>query len=301
MRRFWVILMILTVVFSFMNQSVLADGTYIVNKGDTLTSIAAQYGLTVNELANANNLLWNDWVYIGQTLILPETAQRIYTPATTSEASSTEEASSIKEVSSDEEIQGSGDYTVKPSDTLSSIARNFGTSLAAIQLANDISNPNLIYPGQKLIIPSGSGAMTAVSPASPALAIPASSQAATLGEKWIDVNLSTQTLTAYQGNTPVYRTLVSTGKSATPTVTGSFPIYVKYQAARMRGGYGADYYDLPNVPYVMYFYGGYGLHGTYWHNNFGTPMSHGCVNLSTPDAQWLYNWASIGTEVRTHY
>ncbi len=292
MWRFWVILMILTVVLSFMNQSVQADGTYIVNKDDTLTSIAAQYGLTVNELASTNNLLWNDWVYVGQTLILPQTAQRIPEPATTSEVSFIEEASS------DKEIQRSGDYTVKPSDTLSSIARNFGTSLAAIQLANDINNPNLIYPGQKLIIPSGSGAMTAVSPA---LISPASSQAVPSGERWIDVNLSTQTLTAYQGNMPVYRTLVSTGKAATPTVTGSFPIYVKYQASRMRGGYGADYYDLPNVPYVMYFYGGYGLHGTYWHNNFGTPLSHGCVNLSIPDAQWLYNWASIGTEVRIHY
>jgi lipoprotein-anchoring transpeptidase ErfK/SrfK len=51
----------------------------------------------------------------------------------------------------------------------------------------------------------------------------------------------------------------------------------------------------------MYFYKGYGLHGTYWHSNFGTPMSHGCVNLTIPDAQWLYNWASVGTLVNIHY
>jgi lipoprotein-anchoring transpeptidase ErfK/SrfK len=51
------------------------------------------------------------------------------------------------------------------------------------------------------------------------------------------------------------------------------------------------------VPYVMYFFEGYGLHGTYWHNNFGHPMSHGCVNLRTPDAKWFYNWAEIGTPV----
>ena len=69
----------------------------------------------------------------------------------------------------------------------------------------------------------------------------------------------------------------------------------------MAGGYGADAYDLANVPYVMYFHEGYGLHGTYWHNNFGTPMSHGCVNLSTGDAGWFYNWASVGTKVVTHY
>ena len=56
-------------------------------------------------------------------------------------------------------------------------------------------------------------------------------------------------------------------------------------------------YDLPNVPYVMYFYRGYGLHGTYWHNNFGTPMSHGCVNLTLADAKWLYEWAPQGARV----
>ena len=60
-------------------------------------------------------------------------------------------------------------------------------------------------------------------------------------------------------------------------------------------------YYLRDVPYVMYFYRGYGLHGAYWHNNFGTPMSHGCVNLSVDDARWLYEWASVGTKVVTHY
>ena len=87
----------------------------------------------------------------------------------------------------------------------------------------------------------------------------------------------------------------------TPTVAGTYEIYVKYEKTRMTGGVGADYYDLPDVPYVMYFHKGYGLHGTYWHSNFGTPMSHGCVNLSISDAQWLYNWAQIGTRVVSHY
>jgi lipoprotein-anchoring transpeptidase ErfK/SrfK len=60
-------------------------------------------------------------------------------------------------------------------------------------------------------------------------------------------------------------------------------------------------YNLPNVPYVMYFYGANAIHGTYWHNNFGHPMSHGCINLRTGDAAWLYSWASIGTPVVVHY
>lgn len=115
--------------------------------------------------------------------------------------------------------------------------------------------------------------------------------------RWIDVDLTNQVLTAYEGDTPVRTTLVSTGLPGTPTVVGQFNIYVKYPAQLMVG---PGYY-LPDVPWVMYFYNDYGLHGTYWHNNFGHPMSHGCVNLPTPEAEWLYNWASIGTLVNIHY
>ncbi len=116
------------------------------------------------------------------------------------------------------------------------------------------------------------------------------------GERWIDVDLSEQRLYAYEGDTVVNTFVVSTGTWQYPTVTGTFKIYVKLRYTDMSG---PDYY-LPDVPYVMYFYKGYGLHGTYWHNNFGVPMSHGCVNLSIPDAAWLYNWASVGTVVRVH-
>jgi lipoprotein-anchoring transpeptidase ErfK/SrfK len=122
-----------------------------------------------------------------------------------------------------------------------------------------------------------------------------------INERWIDVNLSTQTLTAYEGNQAVRSTLISSGRANTPTVTGSFRIYVRYRSQDMDGyRLGFNYY-LKDVPYVQYFYGNYGLHGTYWHNNFGTPMSHGCVNLPTPEAEWLFNWAGIGTLVYVHY
>lgn len=95
----------------------------------------------------------------------------------------------------------------------------------------------------------------------------------------------------------VNRFVVSTGTWRTPTVRGQFYVYVKYRYADMSG---PGYY-LPNVPYVMYFYKGYGLHGTYWHNNYGTPMSHGCVNLKPEEAAWLYEWSSVGTVVRVHH
>ncbi len=117
------------------------------------------------------------------------------------------------------------------------------------------------------------------------------------GAHWIDVNLTQQRVYAYAGDTVVNSFLVSTGTWLHPTVTGSYHIYVKLRYTDMSG---PDYY-LPNVPYTMYFYQGYGLHGTYWHHNFGTPMSHGCVNLSIPDSAWLYNFASVGTLVRVHY
>jgi lipoprotein-anchoring transpeptidase ErfK/SrfK len=117
------------------------------------------------------------------------------------------------------------------------------------------------------------------------------------GVRWIDVNLSNQTLYAYEGNTVVRSFLVSTGVRQFPTVTGQYHIYIKLLYTLMQG----DNYYLPNVPYTMYFYKGYGIHGTYWHHNFGHPMSHGCVNMYTPDAEWMFYWASVGTLVNIHY
>jgi lipoprotein-anchoring transpeptidase ErfK/SrfK len=116
------------------------------------------------------------------------------------------------------------------------------------------------------------------------------------GEHWVDVDLTNQMVYAYEGNTLVNSFLVSTGTWEHPTVTGQYRVYLKFRYADMAG---PGYY-LPNVPFTMYFYKGYALHGTYWHSNFGTPMSHGCVNLTIPDAEWLYNFASVGTVVNVH-
>ncbi len=127
------------------------------------------------------------------------------------------------------------------------------------------------------------------------------------GEKHIYVDLAKQTLSAYQGDQLFMQTLISSGKWF-PTPTGDFKIWVKLRATRMTGGQGADFYDLPNVPYVMFFAGGdvsqgrgFSLHGTYWHNNFGHPMSHGCVNMRTTDAEKLYNWVNPTTTSYTSY
>ncbi len=106
------------------------------------------------------------------------------------------------------------------------------------------------------------------------------------GERWIEVDIGQQTATAWEGNRPVRRMTVSTGIAQYPTVTGQFRIYYKVSSMTMTG----PGYSLPGVPNVMFFYQGYGLHGAYWHWSFGQRVSHGCVNMTLPDAAWLFNW-----------
>jgi lipoprotein-anchoring transpeptidase ErfK/SrfK len=113
------------------------------------------------------------------------------------------------------------------------------------------------------------------------------------GKKWIEIDISDQRLVAWQGDVPVFETIVSTGKPGWRTLPGVFNVYRKYDQTRMRG---IDY-DTPDVPWTMYYSGAFAIHGAYWHNNFGTPVSHGCVNLRVPEAKALYEWAPMGTEV----
>jgi lipoprotein-anchoring transpeptidase ErfK/SrfK len=113
---------------------------------------------------------------------------------------------------------------------------------------------------------------------------------------WIEVDLSAQKLHAYQGGTLLQSFSISSGTSKYPTLPGEFKVYAKYTRYTMRG---PGYY-LPDVPFSMFFFKGYSIHGTYWHRNFGTPMSHGCVNMETSAAEWLYGQAQIGTRVFVH-
>lgn len=110
------------------------------------------------------------------------------------------------------------------------------------------------------------------------------------GAKWIEVNLYEQTLAAYEGDRLVYATLISSGRSRTPTVIGLFRIQIKARTARMAGNI-FGYYYLEDVPWTMFFHEGYALHGAYWHDRFGFPQSRGCVNLAPRDARWLFAWA----------
>jgi hypothetical protein len=115
-------------------------------------------------------------------------------------------------------------------------------------------------------------------------------------ERWVGVNVREQTVVAYEGDTPVYAALVATGLPRTPTVFGIFRTWLRLVSRKMSGGSAATggYYNLEEVPWTLYFYSGYALHGAYWHDAFGNPRSHGCVNLSLYDSWWIFKWSEPG-------
>ncbi len=140
------------------------------------------------------------------------------------------------------------------------------------------------------------GAGPAIAHESPTLIATRMTELKQSPERWLEIDLSSQRLIAWEGNKPVYAVIVSTGKASTPTPTGTFAIQSMHRLTSMEGD---DYY-VPNVPFVMYYSGGYGIHGAYWHHNFGTPVSHGCTNVAVDHAEWLFSWSSVGTPVVVH-
>jgi lipoprotein-anchoring transpeptidase ErfK/SrfK len=112
----------------------------------------------------------------------------------------------------------------------------------------------------------------------------------------IQIDLSEQSLKAWEGKKLVYLMRVSTGKRTKATPTGKYFIQNKLRSTRMRG---TDY-NIADVPYTMYYSGSYAIHGAYWHKRFGTPVSRGCVNLPVHNARKLYKWAKLGTIVVVH-
>ena len=155
----------------------------------------------------------------------------------------------------------------------------------------DPTSNTAIFDGNQFTIPSP----LALAPPLPPKVLGDSSS-----KKTIYVDLTNQRLYAYEGDSLTYNFLVSTGKWGR-TPTGTFKIWGKFRYTKMSGGSTSlhTYYYLPNVPYVMFFSNesvaasrGFSLHGTYWHDNFGHPMSHGCVNMKTPEAGIIYNWST---------
>ena len=121
-------------------------------------------------------------------------------------------------------------------------------------------------------------------------------------DKWIEVDLSEQRTTAYERATPIKTFTVATGVRGHDTPVGEYAIWLRVRSQTMKGGSKAtgDYYDIPNVEWVSYFYQDYALHGAWWRKVFGYPASHGCVNMTNDDAHWVYDWAPVGTKVIVH-
>ncbi|MSP12681.1 MAG: LysM peptidoglycan-binding domain-containing protein [Chloroflexi bacterium] len=184
-------------------------------------------------------------------------------------------------------------HVVQRGETLSGIAAQYNITYMALKEANSLRNASLIYVGQRLLIPSAEQAavMAQVNQSTTTV-----TRAQPGDGRWIDISIATQTMLVYQGQTVIRTFTVSTGQPSMPTVRGRFQIYGKALSQTMAG----PGYIQPDVPYVMYFSGAYAIHGSYWHNEFGRAISHGCVNLLPWDAAWLYNWAALGTPVIVH-
>ncbi len=278
---------------------------HTVMYGESLGQIARRYNLTPDQLAALNNITNPNLIYAGQQLLVTanaadsaaldpsaNTANAVVEPALSPvipgfsvvmPPSNQPQAETLPVTEGERHVVSYG-------ESLSGIANRYGVSMLAITQANNIYDVNTIFVGQELIIPP----RTAQSPADMGISTVAAAPPPrlTIGREII-VDLSEQRVYAYENGVLVRNVLVSTGLPATPTVQGSFTVQRKYAAQTMSG---PGYY-LPDVPYILYFYSGYALHGTYWHNSFGQPMSHGCVNLPTPEAEWFYNWADVGTPV----
>ncbi|MEO8084974.1 MAG: L,D-transpeptidase family protein, partial [Ardenticatenales bacterium] len=196
------------------------------------------------------------------------------------------------------------------------IAMAYGTTVRAIQRANGIGRAAFVHVGQRLLVAEatrdGAGG---VAPASARAATAAAASATPTGGategggpaagtddgaagsgaagRRIVIDLSDQTLSAYDGGRLANRFIVSSGSPWTPTPIGTYAVYMRLESQRMVG----PGYDLPGVPFVQYFTGSYAIHGAYWHQRFGIPVSHGCVNLQPGDAAWLWSWSEVGTPV----
>ena len=253
--------------------------THTVQAGETLFSIARKYDLAVDLLMSANGISDPRRVHSGLVLRL----SNLNAPAASPASSPTDTAPAAPADSARER------YTVQPGESLSTIGNKLGMSWLAIAAINGINDPDTLYAGAVLQVPTAQEAAR-YGPVRPKPVAPGANVG--VGRELIVV-LSTQMAYAYENGVLRRSAQISSGLPATPTVKGDFKVTRKLRSRHMVG----PDYDLPNVPWVMYFFSGYAFHGTYWHNNFGTPMSHGCVNMTNADAKWFYDFAPVGTPV----
>jgi lipoprotein-anchoring transpeptidase ErfK/SrfK len=295
-------------------------GVHVVEAGETLSQIARQYGTDVATLLALNGLGNANLVYVGQQLVVgggggpaaqgrdessgrpntnggqgasgpyqragvgwqPEGEQR--TPYREDpQWSARPREADAEEWNEAADAEWDGPRYQRPGPAQGERPSPYLEEWESVHSAQSYRNPGQSWEPEESTRPKREEALT--------------------GEKWIDIDISDQVLTAYQGDTVVRVFTISSGSSRYPTVTGTFYTYARVDLQDMSGGSQAagDYYYQPDVPWVQYFFEGYAIHGAWWHNSFGTPIGHGCINMRVADSQWLYEWTAVaGIRVEVH-
>ena len=259
---------------------------YTAQPGDTLFLLAGKHGISLSKLMSINGFTSEDWIRIGQELLVPRALAPAPPPAYLVTAQ--QPAPPFAEMQPGRVRPAY--HTVQTDETLADIAAWYGVNPAALARLNGLPNDAVPGPGQTLRVPS----MHALELLQEMSARLAPARYPTRTERWIEVDLNEQIAIAYENDAPVKVFVISSGVAASPTVTGTFRIWGKIVMQDMRGGSRAagDAYHVTEVKNVQYFHEDYGFHGTYWHSNFGAPMSRGCINMTEEDAKWLFDWAT---------
>jgi LysM repeat protein len=263
-----------------------AEQSYVVQPGDTLARIAREHGVELGDLATANHLVNPNLIYPGQTLLIPGTG-----PVPEEGEAGAGHESQQAELPP----QPAAGHVVRAGENLYRIALLYGLTVNDLQSANGLANANVIFVGQRLRIPANGAAIAGSVPAPVAPPAP-------VAAKRIVVDKSDQRAYLYQDGELLWTFVVSTGMPGSETWNGTFQVRSKIPEAYA-------YNWALRMPYWLGFYHtGYlenGFHALpimssgaiLWDGYLGTPVSYGCVILSYPDAEALYNWAEIGTEV----
>jgi len=276
-RKLHLALILSLVLALILPTAVFADDIiHTVQPGENLFRIGLKYGVGWQAIMQANGLGSTN-IYVGQQLKIPVGAGSAATAPVAAAAS----ASS---------------YTVQRGDTLFRVSLKFGVTLGALAAANNLSDPTRIYAGQALVIPAGGGVSIAV----------AAAPAAPATDKLILVDKSEQRMYVYEGGGLKWAWVTSTGERGRETAIGRFSVLNKIPNAY------AYTWNL-QMPYWLgiYWAGSLqnGIHAlpilsngaTLWQGYLGTPVSYGCVILSTENAQTLYQWAEVGTPVHIQW
>lgn len=272
-------------------QAIASSQVYALRLGESLSTVARKFGFSLEDLLQVNGLSLDSPVWVGQKLslpLLPDGAEPLVewavpappaAPAAPAVTPAPVPTDLILESEATPRPPASFLHIVTPGETLNHIASKYEKKPSRVYEYNGLASRNLLEVGQRLNIP-----------------LDMVGDPGFVGKRWVEIDLSEQLLTAWNGDELFLQTEISSGLANTPTPVGLFRVWHMNPSQTMSG----PGYSLPNVKFNMYFFSGYAMHGAYWHDNFGNPMSHGCVNMRNEDAELLYGFASLGMEVWVH-